>query len=76
MCPCQNTRPWPAPAIDWKSRALTAEADRDRLREALERIGRRARSDGSRTFDYAIRDLGWIDDECRALTQPSDSTIE
>lgn len=36
------------------------------LRGALEAIQRRARSDGNRTFDDAIRDLGLIDDLCRA----------
>jgi len=38
---------------------------RDALLEALKVIGQRARSDGSRTFDDCIRDLGWIDDHCR-----------
>jgi hypothetical protein len=35
------------------------------LRDALRRIGERARSDGTRKFDECCRDLGWIDDECR-----------
>lgn len=26
LCPCQNVTPWPAPVIDWKARAETAEA--------------------------------------------------
>ena len=38
----------------------------DKLVEALEEIGRLARSDGQRTFDDCIRDLGYIDDLCRA----------
>jgi hypothetical protein len=34
-------------------------------RASLAAIGLHARSDGNRTFDDAIRDLDWIDDECR-----------
>ena len=47
-------------AAKMEARALMAE-------ELLASIGRRARSDGNRTFDDCIRDLGWIDDQCRAL---------
>jgi 3-deoxy-D-arabino-heptulosonate 7-phosphate (DAHP) synthase class II len=42
-------------------RALLAEAG-----EALERIRLRA-SNADRTFDECIRDMMWIDDECRTL---------
>jgi hypothetical protein len=42
----------------WHERAQAAEA-------RIAAIGRRARGDGNRTFDDTIRDLMWIDDECR-----------
>lgn len=34
---------------------------------ALKSIGKLARSDGQRTFDETMRDLSWIDDECRRI---------
>lgn len=37
------------------------------MNEALEAIQRYARSDGARTFDDCIRDLGRIDDICRGV---------
>ena len=40
------------------------------MAEAIMFIAKRARSDGDRTFDDCIRDLGWIDDECRRVTPP------
>ena len=49
--------------------ALIARArDAERLEKAVGQIGRRARSDGNRTFDECIRDLMLIDDLCRALS--------
>ena len=44
-------------------RALASE--KEGLRKALDAIGQRAYTRGDRTFDDAIRDLSWIDDECR-----------
>jgi hypothetical protein len=52
------------------ARLSAAEAKAGVLEEAIRVIGRYARSDGDRTFDDCIRDLGLIDDRCRAaLTQ-------
>lgn len=50
-----------------KAELSASRAEVVALREALARIGRRARSDGNRTFDDTIRDLEWIDDECRRV---------
>ena len=50
-------------------RALRTE--NTRLLDMLVRIGKRARSNGNRTFDDCLRDLGWIDDECRLLVRES-----
>lgn len=47
--------------------AVTAEAEAERLRAAVENIGKRAYTQGNRTFDDAICDLSWIDDECRRV---------
>lgn len=43
----------------WKLRAQGVEA-------AIYRVYGYSRSDGNRTFDDCIRDLGWIDDICRS----------
>lgn len=50
--------------------ALVERLERlERAEKALSEIGRRAMNqEGDRTFDDCIRDLGWIDDECRRLT--------
>jgi hypothetical protein len=51
-----------------RSKANSLYAAKERiyqLDDALEAIGRLARSDGGRTFDDTIRDLGLIDDLCR-----------
>lgn len=41
------------------------KAEIEQLRAALKQIQRRAFSDGRRTFDDCMRDLGWIDDHAR-----------
>lgn len=51
-----------------KANALYAAKERIfQLDEALQAIGRLARSDGNRTFDDCIRDLERIDDICREV---------
>ena len=62
----------PAPCRPDTARAESSEALVAELREKVERlkaiiesIGKRAYTRGDRTFDDAIRDLSWIDDECR-----------
>jgi hypothetical protein len=58
-------------SLNYAEAKARAQVAKDKLAgcvEALERIGERARHDGlgQRTFDDVIRDIGWIDDECRA----------
>jgi len=43
------------------------EARVEALEKGVRTIGRRSRSDGQGTFDDMIREMGWIDDECRRL---------
>jgi hypothetical protein len=60
----------PPTVLGLLARLSAAEAKAGVLEEAIRVIGRYARSDGDRTFDDCIRDLGLIDDRCRAaLTQ-------
>jgi hypothetical protein len=66
-----------AVADQLQGRALAAEAqvssltaENERLKGMMEAIGRKARSNGNRTFDDVIRDMGEIDDLCRAALPP------
>jgi hypothetical protein len=62
-----------------KHQAAIADAvcdQRDALLAAVRKIRLKARSDGSRTFDDCIRDLGWIDDECRRALAPPAPAID
>jgi hypothetical protein len=47
-------------------RVLATLQQHERAMAALRAIRLRAQGDGLRTFDKAIFDLMWIDDECRA----------
>jgi hypothetical protein len=49
----------------WEDLALARGREIERLKISLAFIALRARSDGTRTFDGCIRELEWIDDECR-----------
>ena len=57
-----------------KHQAAIADAvcdQRDALLATVRKIRLKAHcGDGSRTFDDCIRDLGWIDDECRRVLAP------
>lgn len=50
-----------------EARVATLEGQVLAANELIAAIGRHARSDGQRTFDDCIRDLAWIDDQCRAV---------
>lgn len=39
MCCCQNVNPWPAPVIDWQTRAIQAEAALAAIRIECEQKG-------------------------------------
>lgn len=55
---------------------LATLSQRERAMAVIRSIRLRAGTDGSRTFDDLIRDIGWIDDECRAVLAALDAETE